>query len=87
MLKYEIVDSIAEAVEELWPLHTREPSWERSPRCVPLWYAASTSRAKRPSQSDSSCMQDIRMLTQTPSQNTGAGAGEPTTKIGLFMSQ
>jgi len=27
MLKYEIVDSIAEAVEEFWPLHTREPSW------------------------------------------------------------
>jgi hypothetical protein len=23
MLKYEIVDSIAEAVEELWPLHTK----------------------------------------------------------------
>jgi len=39
MLKYEIVDNIAEAVKELWPLHTREPSWETSPRCVPLWYA------------------------------------------------
>ena len=36
MLKYEIVDGIAEAVEELWPLDTKGENrgWERSPRCV-----------------------------------------------------
>jgi len=53
--EYEIVDSIAEAVEESGRCTPREPSWERSPRWCPALVMRLRSRAKRPAQSDSSC--------------------------------
>src|SRR6266513_2128336 len=63
-----------------------EPSWERSPRCVPLWYAASTSRAKRPSQSDSSCTRIFECCPRHQVRMLVPERGEPTIKIGLFIN-